>query len=287
MMASVERSPHRAFASWQDIDRPKQLFLDTPLAEGGVACAAVVAPDRPAYRAQAEKIVAAVRRASGVQLPLYSDSRLDPLRPPPSHLILLGNLNDNRLIPPLYAGLYVVADALYPGAGGHDLRTVHDPWGSGRNAILVGGSDAAGVAESCGRLIGTLRCRGDATYLPPLLDVAPGPALLERLLDLAIDPDEPYLEQEMARARHMLETSAHGGITEPLARAGLLYHLTGKLGWAEAFKRLAFLMYDDFLGGREQFGGPWGMDADFRLHKIMPAWDLAWIIHEGLRRETA
>src|SRR5690606_17732943 len=34
------------------------------------------------------------------------------------------------------------------------------------------------------------------------------------------------------------------------------------------------LMYKDFQKGREQYGGPWGMDADFRLPLLMPAWDL-------------
>ncbi|NPV09672.1 MAG: PQQ-binding-like beta-propeller repeat protein [Anaerolineae bacterium] len=261
-------------ATWQDIDRPKPLYLDTAFVADGRPQAAIVAPDTPAYRAQADKIVVAVRCLSGAALPVYRDTDLDPWAPPALNLIALGNVIDNCLLGPLYACHYVAADRFYPGAGGHVLRTVHDPWGTGRNLVLVGGSEARGVAAAADRLVAALRRDQVGVSVPPLLQVTLGPEVLSRVPDLALEPDEALIEREMAEARNMLETSAHGGITEPLGRAGFLYYLTGKVGWAEVFRRLAYLMYEDFQSGREQYGGPWGMDADFRLHKMMPAWDL-------------
>jgi hypothetical protein len=261
-------------ATWQDITQPKPLYLETTFAHAGAAQAAIVTPDTPAYRAQADKIAQAIWAASGVRLPVALETDLDPWEAPGVNLIVLGNLVDTPYLAPLYARHYVAADRFYPGAGGHVLHTVHDPWGTGRNVILVGGSDVRGVATAADQLVERLRVEGERVFVPALLEVVLGPEVLAKVPDLALEPDAAFIEKEMAEARHMLEISAHGGITEPLGRAGFLYYLSGKPGWAELFKRLAYLMYEDFLSGRDQYGGAWGMDADFRLHKMMPAWDL-------------
>ncbi|MGQ9555569.1 MAG: FG-GAP-like repeat-containing protein [Anaerolineae bacterium] len=263
-----------SYSSWQEIDRPKPLLPNTELARDGVPKSAIVTPGRPAYLAQAHKLADAIRKVGQVSLPIYLDTQLAPWQPPDSNIILLGNLVDNCLVPPLYARHYVAADGFYPGKGGFVLNTVHDPWGNGHNIVFVGGSDIEGVAESAESLIASLERKEGTLLLPPLLQVKLGESVIARVPGLAAEPDEAFIEKEIADAHHMLETSAHGGITDPLARAGFYYHLTGKLGWAELFKRLAYLMYEDFQRGREQYGGPWGMDADFRLHKMMPAWDL-------------
>lgn len=265
---------HVHYHTWQDIDEAKPLYRETVISSQGAALAAIVTPDTPAYRAQAAKIAQAVRELDGTELPIYVDSELDPWEPPDANLIILGNLVDNPYLAPLYAKHYVAADRFYPGRGGHVLRTVHDPWGCGLNAILVGGSDIRGVTSAADLLTDLLEVDDEGVFLPQLLEIELGPEVLAQVPDLALEPDEDLIEQQMAAARTMLETSAHGGITEPLGRAGFLYYLTGKEGWAEVFKRLAYLMYEDFQSGREQYGGAWGMDADFRLHKMMPAWDL-------------
>ncbi len=269
-----EEHGHVYYHTWQDIDEAKPLYLETVISHLGQALAAIVTPDTPAYRAQAAKIAQAVRELDGVELPIYVDSELDPWEPPDENLIILGNLVDNPYLGPLYAQHYVAADRFYPGKGGHVLRTIHDPWGVGLNGILVGGSDIRGVAASAELLVERLELDEEGVVLPQLLEIELGPEVLAKVPDLALEPDQALIDQQMAAARTMLETSAHGGITDPLGRAGFLYYLTGKVGWAEVFKRLAFLMYEDFQSGREQYGGAWGMDADFRLHRMMPAWDL-------------
>lgn len=266
---------HRHYASWRDITQAKTLYPETILTQDGQPRAVIVVPDRPAYRAQAEKIQRAIAQRCGVTVPVQYDHVADPWQPPGHNLILLGNLMDNRHVAPLYARRYIAADAYYPGRGGHVLRTVHDPWGSGHNVIFAGGSDVDGVAMAVDRLLAALIVDGKDVHLPALLDVVIGAALLADHPDLTIDPDETFIQAQMDEAHRMLETSAHGGITDPLGRAGIYYHATGKVGWAELFKRLAFLMYEDFQTGRTQYGGAWGMDADFRLHVMVPALDLA------------
>ncbi|MCB9152099.1 MAG: FG-GAP repeat protein [Caldilineaceae bacterium] len=265
---------HRSYPSWRDIDQAKPLFLETTFIDGGVATAVIITPERPAYQAQARKLQQAVFARTGVQLPLLRDSDCAPWQPAATHQILLGNLMDNAVVAPLYHRNYIAADAHYPGGGGHVLRTVHDPWGTGCNVILAGGSDIAGVTTSVARLLASLQQDETHLWVPALLDVQLSPEFLARFPELVNEPDAAFQAAEMAKAHEMLETGAHGGITDPLGRAGFYYYITGKVGWAELFKSLAFLMYEDFQKGREQYGGAWGMDADFRLSTIMPAWDL-------------
>lgn len=274
MSTKLPNFTHTTYNSWRDIDRAKPLFLETPFVENGTATAVIITPERPAYLAQARKIQQAIFARTGVQLDLLYDTACDPWQPAATHQILLGNLMDNAVVAPLYHRNYIAADAHYPGIGGHVLRTVHDPWGTGCNVILAGGSDVAGVTTSVERLLAALQQDESKLWVPALLDVDLTPEFLARFPELTAEPDAAFREQEMAQAQEMLETGAHGGITDPLGRAGFYYYVTGKTGWAELFKSLAFLMYEDFQKGREQYGGAWGMDADFRLSTMLPAWDL-------------
>ena len=61
---------------------------------------------------------------------------------------------------------------VYPGKGGYELRTVHNPFGDKVNYVIVGGSDDAGVSTAVDRLI----ARAGKT-LGPVLDVKIYPEL--------------------------------------------------------------------------------------------------------------
>jgi hypothetical protein len=132
------------------------------------AAAALVIPDRPAYLALAQRIQSAIHQQTGSQLPLYRDTQVDPWLPPPQNLILLGNLLENRLFAPLYARRKTFVDNRYPGKGGYVLQTVHDPWGSGCNVIVVGGSDSRGVALGRGSSLVSARLRWQNTLATTL-----------------------------------------------------------------------------------------------------------------------
>ncbi len=265
---------HPSHASWQTIDRAKQRFPETTLVAAGEARAVIVIPERPAYQAQAQKLQRSIFQQSGVTVPIVWDTAIDPWQPPTANQILLGNLMDNQAVAPLYHRHYLAADAHYPGPGGHVVRTIHDPWGNGHNAILTGGSDIAGVTTSVQSLCHQFQQQAGRLWLPQLLEIQIGEAFLRTFPEMATIPDATFRAAEMAKAHEMLETGAHGGITDPLGRAGMYYAMTGHLGWAKLFKELVFLMYADFQKGREQYGGAWGMDADFRLFVMLPAWDL-------------
>ena len=72
-----------------------------------------------------------------------------------SHLILLGDSSTNEVIAVLQASeiLPRIVDAKYPGPGKALVQFAWSPFRVGKNAIVVGGSDVAGVAAGADRLL--------------------------------------------------------------------------------------------------------------------------------------
>ena len=84
---------------------------------------------------------------------------------------MLGNLNTNRTLQPLYANYLCSTDATYPGGDGFDLRTIVNPYGTGTNMILAGGSNLSGVERAVAKLIVSLKSLPAGDALPFLFEV--------------------------------------------------------------------------------------------------------------------
>jgi hypothetical protein len=67
---------------------------------------------------------------------------------------------DSQLARKLYAAAYDFTDYSWPSAGGHVVRTIRDPFATGAHVIMLGGSDAAGVADAAAALVGLVPQRG-------------------------------------------------------------------------------------------------------------------------------
>ena len=253
--------------SLENLRQPKLLYPDTVLVEHGRAASAIVTPSDDRYVAVAEAIRRSVRDVSGAELPVIDHNAA--ARTPRRNLILLGNLNSNRAVFRLYGYSYTPADDHFPGAGGHLLHTIHDPWGNGRNAVGLFGSDLSGVETAAGLLLE--RLGSGSTLAPgPMFDVKYGP---DARNDAGI-PDDPDLDAEMAEAEEDLTRGSHTGLWSRIGQRGLLYGLTGNDVYAEIYKRLVFRMYDHVLSDPDNYGSVWGFDADFALQYVMPGWDL-------------
>src|SRR5258706_15354273 len=102
---------------------PRQLQRDMPLVRAGQSPAAIVYPHAdPDYARLAEELGGLIGRYGGAAPELIPDDRIIPARQIPlpelfrhRPLILLGNLNTNRLVAQYYARYYCATDALYPG----------------------------------------------------------------------------------------------------------------------------------------------------------------------------
>lgn len=186
---------------------PRTVNRATPLASG----VAIIYPaSDPAFVRLAESLASALTARGAARPELVTDLALMPTRSIPlpaayrtRSLILLGCLNTNHALLPLYADYLCSTDATYPGGDGYDLRTIVNPYGTGANVLLAGGSNLRGVTRAVEKLLATIAAlpAADRTLAVPfLLDVELAPALAA---DLAAWPYTPLFDSaEMQASRN-------------------------------------------------------------------------------------
>jgi len=157
----------------------KKLYPETVLVENGRPRAIIVVPEAAAYGQMAKRLQSEIRTGAGATLPIrrameiVKDWRVDLKAVQGQNLIGLGNVNNNSLLAYLYGECYVVADSIYPGKGGHVVRTAHDPFVRGINVLVLAGSNPAGVRKAIGVFLKKYaRTTGKSLVLPePIVDV--------------------------------------------------------------------------------------------------------------------
>lgn len=229
---------------------PRRVSRETPLVD-----AAIIHPAQPArYRRLAGEIAGAIGRRGHPKPACLADTKLLPERSSvlPEEwrrrpLIVLGNLNTNRLLSPLYANYLCSTDATFPGGDGHDLRTIVNPFGTGTNLILVGGSTLAGVEQATARLTDVIAGLERKAPLPWLLDVQIESTLAANLKDWPYTPLEDSAELQALRNRGLMF------YTEPMRVIGaytLMWAWTADRRYAEiaveALRRLNTTMVNGY-----------------------------------------
>jgi hypothetical protein len=204
----------------------KDLCLQTPLVAGGKAAAVIVAP--PRYGQIAEALRQGIRGVSGADLPLVEDVPL-PLTQP---AIILGNRSTNPVLGKLYDQYFTLLDLKYPGEGGYALHSLHNPFGNKQNAILVGGSDDAGVAAAADRLLARIRQEGKTG------DVSLG-HLLDVQLGKGLDVPDSVEKVETWEASDGYGSIGYFGWNS-ISKQMALYYMTGGEKHAREVIRLAF-----------------------------------------------
>jgi hypothetical protein len=253
----------------------KALYRETPLVRDGLPAALIVAPADGRYRALAEGIAAAVARRTGVVMPVVADSDPAATLPLKTHVIVLGNRSTNALLSALYDRFYALVDLHYPGSGGHVVQTVHSPFGDGLNAVLVGGSDASGVAAAAERF---------AALVEGLTPSAPDALSVGWLADIRLG-EGFALPEKVADARIWEESRMYGSSGyfgwNVVSKAMALYCMTGEERFAREFLRFAFpdaatiKVIEDLDGERienkhEPLAGPY----HYAAHMMVLFWDL-------------
>ncbi len=166
-----------AFAA--PITQLKPLYPRTELVVGGQARCVIVTPEREDLSALAHRLAARLERAGGARPDILSADavisagwQIDLDRISGRALVALGNPNNNRLLARLWGMGYVCTSSIFPGEGGHVIRTVHDPFAAGVNVLALSGSNAAGVERAvevfCEKYVPDA---GDVVLPQPVLDV--------------------------------------------------------------------------------------------------------------------
>ena len=209
----------------------KNLYLYTVLVTKGKPTIIIVAPKD--YATEAVAIQSAIKRLTGATIQItqtYPEYRAFPLE---SNLILLGNRSTNNVISTLYDRGYTYLDMKYPGQGGFVVRTLHNPYGNGKNVIFAGGSDAAGVKEASENLIKLLNesiSSKDSLSVGYLCKIKLGK-------DYAV-PDSAK-DAEIWEASRKYGSSGYFG-WNTISKNMALYYMTNNKKYLQEFLRLAF-----------------------------------------------
>jgi len=257
----------------------KPLRLDTVVVANREPRAIVCHADAPAWRTAAEQIRDAIAQATGVQVPVVADTALGEEKAWRTNMILLGHLDNNRHVARLYHSFFVCLDTGFTGRRGYIIRSVHDPFGAGHNALLVGGSFAEGTARAAASFSEKVAAAGQ-----------PGALEFGRLLELVFDPTDrqepktaPLTEKRrddaVAAARRAMFSpgQGRGGVARMIEHA-VKYHRTGDRRQAEVYRELILAMIEYYE--TDSYINEEGLaryDRDFRdswTHSVCITWDL-------------
>jgi len=214
-------------------DRPKELYLTTDLVADGKAAVSIIVPASGAYDEPAGRIVQTIAQATGVEVPVATDDSPAAAVPIAGNLIVLGNRSTNLAIRKLYDLYYCLTDLKYPGPKGYEARTLHDPFGDGRNVVIIGGSDDEGVAAGVERFVERL---GEA-------EKAAGNLSIGRLMDIRLG--EGLVVPESIDKFETWEASGGYGSSgyfgwNRISKHMAAYYMTGEESHAREALRLAF-----------------------------------------------
>lgn len=179
------------------------LHRDLELGCPGAPGAVILTPAEAAYRELGLALAAAIESRTGVALPVedaacYVQHRPrvvwpDRLR---RHFILLGQFWNNPVLERLYAGFFDPTDALYPGPGGYELRTICRPFVDGHNCLVATGSDLEGCRRAVAELPAHIGSGAGRAFVPFLHEVhLAGEALqVEQEYRAKVDPKLEQIE---------------------------------------------------------------------------------------------
>ena len=247
------------------VDLLKDMCPETALVVNGEPLATIVIGADVVQERQAKRIVDRVEAATGARLAVVRAGAAEAGLLQDRHVVALGNMADNAFIRWLYYQWWAVEDRCYPGSGGYALRTLHNPLGNGKNVVLLGASDEAGLGRVVSRFL-TLVPDRKTFNVGRLMKIRLGPEF-----DAFGRPPERWLQERredfVARATtpHASESGAGFQLISEAGAYGLMYHRTGHDAYAAAVREIAqaHLMM-----------GEHGVMAHFHVWWLAAVWDL-------------
>ncbi len=199
------------------IAKPRPINLRTPIGQNVPVL--VAAPCSAHGRRTAHNIHRALLNR-GVRAVLQEDPEDSLMRSALGPVIVVGNLADSRCVKWLYYRARCATDLWYPGPGGHELRTLCNPFGSGHNLILAGYSDEDGA-----RNVGEVLLARLADPIPHLRELH-----VTRLpMSTADVQDSRTIPLPLSAAE--IANSTQGDVT------GYLYYLTGEPEMGQVYRK--------------------------------------------------
>lgn len=228
---------------------------------------AIVAPQTPAYRRLAEQLRDALAPVTH-RVPRIVPDSAAPKDLGAGPIVVLGNLMDSRLARRLYFEAYDFTDYAWPGAGGHVVRTIRDPWGTGAHVIMLGGSDTAGVDEATEALATLVRQRGSTLGYVNQVKLGRWASLIEAYSAnlLRCDSDATWMRSGSGSGfwDHQIQ----------IARAATGYLRTGNEAYLTPFRRELRYWFDHTVSGVYHPTGDVKSQVHGFINTILIPWDL-------------
>jgi hypothetical protein len=233
-----------AHAALPEITRLKNLHLETVLVRKGIPNAVIVVPKSGFLARQADTVAAAIKARTGCAVAIVSDATVPEEILKSRNVIALGNMATNRFIGHLYRQWQVILDLSYPGRGGYVVRTLHNPYGTGRNVVFLGSSDEAGVADAVAVFVKRLGTADNGTLsLGRLMDIRLGQGMNPPTIGAFMDKWQVFSWNDSWRKTSTGSETGYPPASvfgwNPISVAGTLYYMTGRKEYLDCFKSLA------------------------------------------------
>ena len=220
-------------------DYPRNLNKPTVLIDSNkVPLSVIIIPQDRRYEKEAQVLQDAFEKLGGARVPvLYDDEGTPEELLSGRSIIVLGNMASSRFIRTLYEQWYAFLDLKYPGPGGSVVRTLHDPYATGHNIILLGGSDDAGVRQAVHEFIDELD-DSRPLYVGSLMKIRLGKGIVPPA------PGNPvYSWDDSWRINAKGKSTGYPPSTyfgwNPISANATLYYMTGRQEYLDQFLRLA------------------------------------------------
>ena len=115
---------------------------------------------------QAEELKSLFAKKCGQDIPFSSAEDLTENDLISRHLILIGNISNNRWVLELYKRRYAFSDAYFPGEGGVIIHPAKSIWNRDRNVIVIGVSRDEDTLSGFERFVGLLQGTGTEHRAP-------------------------------------------------------------------------------------------------------------------------
>ncbi len=203
----------------------KEMYLDTPLVADGASACLIVVPDGEAYMAVGEKLAAGIKAAYGAAPPIRKAEQITQAQAEATHLIALGVFANNQIVEHLYLDEFVLCDYYWPGGDdSYVIRTVHNPWLTGRNVIYLGSTNPEGCETAVERFLEML-----ADYP----EGAVGPII--KVVQNGEEPEAPSAATIAEAEKFLSENEAQGSVYIRAQDYCNKYFITGQPAWAGLF----------------------------------------------------
>ncbi len=212
-----------------------------------------------ALEPSAKKLQAALAARCGREIAFAPADSLKPADLVGRHLIMIGNILDNRWALDLYKQRRAFADALFPGKDGYIIHPAASIWDRTRNVLVIGASSDDDLVPAFEVFLG---------LLPQGADKIGAVHALKTALKMPAPP---------AGAAKMLEETTSNAVTArapygALGEWGLNYYITGDKAWAELFRTGFAAFYERAKKSGDWVPEPW-TNIYFSLRGLFLAWD--------------